>query len=125
RRGRGTEVALPGPAPGTPDTNQAALPRANGPLRTLIATLLMALAFCPVGGQPVRLALSNQSEISVSLTETVGESFARPDIVDRNGRLLATDVEAYSLFADPARILDRDEVVEKLSGIFPDLDGAG
>ena len=98
---------------------------ASGPLRTLIATLLMALAFCAVGGQLVHLALSNQGEISSSLNETVGESFARPDIVDRNGRLLATDVEAYSLFADPARVLDRDEVVEKLSAIFSDLDSAG
>lgn len=97
---------------------------ASGPLRTLIATLLMALAFCAVGGQLVHLALSDQGEISSSLNEAVGESFARPDIVDRNGRLLATDVEAYSLFADPARILDRDEVVEKLSAIFSDLDSA-
>ena len=98
---------------------------AGAPLRTLIASLLMALAFCAVGGQLVRLALSNQGEISSALNEAVGESFARPDIVDRNGRLLATDVEAYSLFADPARVLDRDEVVEKLSVIFTDLDSAG
>jgi len=95
---------------------------ANGPLRTLIATLVMALAFCAVGAQLVRLALQSQGEISASLNETVAQSFARPDIVDRNGRLLATDVEAYSLFADPARVIDRDEAVEKLAVVFPDLD---
>ena len=92
-----------------------ARPRANGPLRTLIAMIVVALAFMAVGAQLVRLALPSQSEITSSLSETVSGSYARPDIVDRNGRLLATDVEAYSLFADPARVLDRDEVVEKLA----------
>jgi cell division protein FtsI (penicillin-binding protein 3) len=100
-----------------------ARPRANGPLRTLIATIVVALAFMAVGAQLVRLALPSQSEITSSLSETVSGSYARPDIVDRNGRLLASDVEAYSLFADPARVLDRDEVVEKLASVFPDLDG--
>ncbi|MGZ5914380.1 MAG: peptidoglycan D,D-transpeptidase FtsI family protein, partial [Hyphomicrobium sp.] len=100
-----------------------ARPRANGPLRTLIAMILVALAFMAVGAQLVRLALPSQSEITSSLSETVSGSYARPDIVDRNGRLLASDVEAYSLFADPARVLDRDEVVEKLASVFSDLDG--
>ena len=106
------------PAPG-------AAPRgANGPLRTLIATLAVAIAFLAVGAQLVRLALSGQGELSASLNETVAQSFARPDIVDRNGRLLATDVEVYSLFADPARVIDRDEVIEKLAAVFSDLDSA-
>jgi cell division protein FtsI (penicillin-binding protein 3) len=97
--------------------------RANGPLRTLIAMIVMALAFMAVGAQLVRLALPSQSEITSSLSETVSGNYARPDIVDRNGRLLASDVEAYSLFGDPTRVLDRDEIVEKLASIFPDLDG--
>jgi cell division protein FtsI (penicillin-binding protein 3) len=95
---------------------------ANGPLRTLIATLAMALFFMAIGAQLVRLALAGLTDSSISLSETVAQSYARPDIVDRNGRLLATDVEAYSLFADPARVLDRDEVIEKLAVVFPDLD---
>ncbi|MDH4982514.1 penicillin-binding protein 2 [Hyphomicrobium sp. D-2] len=96
--------------------------RASGPLRTLIATLAMGLAFVAVGAQLVRLAIRGQGGMSVSINETVAQSFARPDIVDRNGRLLATDVEAYSLFADPQRVIDRDEVIEKLSAVFTDID---
>jgi cell division protein FtsI (penicillin-binding protein 3) len=92
-------------------------------LRTLIAMLVVFFAFAAVAGQLVRLALSGQFELSSSFAATVDQSFARPDIVDRNGRLLATDVEAYSLFADPAHVLDRDEVVEKLRTVFADLDG--
>ncbi|WP_375646471.1 peptidoglycan D,D-transpeptidase FtsI family protein [Bartonella sp. AA56HLJMS] len=46
---------------------------------------------------------------------------ARPDIVDRNGRLLATDIKTYSLFAEPRRIIDVDETIELLSTVLPDL----
>jgi cell division protein FtsI (penicillin-binding protein 3) len=99
-------------------------PAANGPLRALIAMALMLLAFAAVAAQLVRLAMSGDTDISSTLSESVGNTFARPDIVDRNGRLLASDVEAYSLFADPARVLDRDDVVEKLATVFPDLDRA-
>ncbi|OLP46832.1 peptidoglycan D,D-transpeptidase FtsI family protein [Rhizobium oryziradicis] len=46
----------------------------------------------------------------------------RPDIVDRNGQILATDIRTVSMFADPHRIVDVDEAVEKICGLFPDLD---
>ena len=44
---------------------------------------------------------------------------ARPDIVDRNGEILATDVKAPSLFAEPRRIIDKDEAIELLTGRCP------
>ena len=47
---------------------------------------------------------------------------ARPDILDRNGEILATDVRAPSLFAEPRRIIDVDEAVELLTAVLPDLD---
>jgi cell division protein FtsI (penicillin-binding protein 3) len=46
---------------------------------------------------------------------------SRPDIVDRNGQVLATDIKTASLFAEPRRIVDADEVIEKLSTVLPDL----
>jgi cell division protein FtsI (penicillin-binding protein 3) len=48
----------------------------------------------------------------------------RPDIVDRNHQLLATDINAPSLYAEPRKIknLDVDEDVELLTGVLPDLD---
>ncbi len=87
--------------------------------------ILVALAFAAVAAQLIHLALPDGADITASLNEVVDGNFARPDIVDRNGRLLATDVEAYSLFADPAHVLDRDEVVEKLATVFTDLDQVG
>ncbi|HVV40122.1 MAG TPA: penicillin-binding protein 2 [Nitrobacter sp.] len=47
---------------------------------------------------------------------------ARPDIIDRNGEILATDVKAPSLFAEPRRIIDKDEAEELLTATLPDLD---
>ncbi len=47
---------------------------------------------------------------------------ARPDILDRNGEILATDLKTPSLFAEPRRIIDADEATELLAGVLPDLD---
>jgi cell division protein FtsI (penicillin-binding protein 3) len=49
---------------------------------------------------------------------------ARPDILDRNGEILATDVKMPSLFGEPRRIIDVDEATELLSAVLPDLDAA-
>ena len=49
---------------------------------------------------------------------------ARPDILDRNGEILATDVRTPSLFGEPHRIIDVDEAVELLTAVMPDLDAA-
>jgi cell division protein FtsI (penicillin-binding protein 3) len=49
---------------------------------------------------------------------------ARPDIQDRNGEILATDVKAPSLFAEARKIVDVDEAVELLSATLPDIDAA-
>src|SRR5258706_16309757 len=46
----------------------------------------------------------------------------RPDIVDRNGRLLATDIRIYWLAANPKDIASADDAAEKLAALFPDLD---
>ncbi len=40
---------------------------------------------------------------------------ARPDILDRNGEILATDLKTPSLFAEPRRIIDPDEATELLA----------
>nr|WP_041807750.1 penicillin-binding protein 2 [Rhodopseudomonas sp. WA056] len=47
---------------------------------------------------------------------------ARPDIVDRNGQILATDVKTPSLFGEPRRLIDQDEAVELLTATLPDLE---
>lgn len=63
-------------------------------------------------------------ETSQSLRRASGETIAaaRPDIVDRNGAVLATDVKITSLYAEPRRLIDKDEAVEMITAVFPDID---
>jgi cell division protein FtsI (penicillin-binding protein 3) len=46
---------------------------------------------------------------------------SRPDILDRNGEVLATDIKTASLYAEPRKIIDPDEAIELLSTVLPDL----
>jgi cell division protein FtsI (penicillin-binding protein 3) len=47
---------------------------------------------------------------------------ARPDILDRNGEVLATDMQMPSLYAEPRKLIDVDEATELLTAAMPDLD---
>ena len=47
---------------------------------------------------------------------------ARPDILDRNGEILATDVRRPRCSREPQRLIDVDEAVELLTAVLPDLD---
>ena len=102
------------------------VPRQEPPamFQVRVASLVLGTLFLAVAGQLTRLAVKADAMVIVSaaMVEPVATSYSRPDIVDRNGRLLATDVEVHSLFADPSRIADRDEAIEKLATILPDLD---
>ncbi len=54
-------------------------------------------------------------------------SASRPDILDREGRLLASDIKTPSLFANPMRIqksVGVDEAMELITAVLPDLDNA-
>ncbi len=48
----------------------------------------------------------------------------RPDLVDRNGEVLAADIKTASLYGEPRNIIDPDEAAEAIVGVLPDLDEA-
>jgi cell division protein FtsI (penicillin-binding protein 3) len=80
--------------------------------------------YCVIGGRMVYYAMSEpQTTSSIPPADRLMAS--RPDIVDRNGALLATDIRTVSLFAEPHKIVDADEVIEKLSTVLHDLDIKG
>ncbi len=97
----------------------------NGNPRRATELAVYGLLFCAFSGVVAKLlilSIGQHTDITLAVSEPVAAtSFSRPDIVDRNGRLLATDLEAPSIFADAGLVLDRDEVVEKLSTVLPDL----
>lgn len=91
-------------------------------LRMLALSASILLGFSMIGLQLSRLALRGDGGLVIAAAEPIATSHARPDIVDRNGRLIATDIEVPSLFADPSVVLDVNEVAEKVSEILPDID---
>lgn len=93
-------------------------------VRTLTVLLGAGLAFAGVSAQLVRLGFHAQSRIVVAQAEPVASTFARPDITDRNGHLMATDIAMPSLYADPQLVLNRDQLAEELATVLPDLDVA-
>ena len=90
--------------------------------RLIPVALAMLLLFSGIGAQMLRLAFTGRSEIRLQSAEPIVRVHARPEIVDRQGRIIATDVDAASLYADPAMLLDLDEVIEKLTLALPMLD---
>jgi cell division protein FtsI (penicillin-binding protein 3) len=89
--------------------------------RLVLCALLVAFAL--IAGQLVHLALKAVPEVKLSLAEPMARSWSRPDVLDRQGRLLATDVGTHSLYADPQLVQDIDEAIEKLTTALPALDG--
>jgi cell division protein FtsI (penicillin-binding protein 3) len=90
--------------------------------RLVIVGLVFFSIYAVIAGRLVQLALVPDSP--QSLRRAAGESIsaARPDIVDRNGIVLATDIRTVSVYAEPRRIVDKDEAVELLTAVLPDLD---
>ncbi|MBM6595892.1 peptidoglycan D,D-transpeptidase FtsI family protein [Microvirga pudoricolor] len=87
----------------------------------LVAVCFTGL-FATIGGRLAYLAVTSDNTSEVRRTASSEISAARPDIVDRNGQVLATDVKTVSVFAEPRNIIDKDEAVELLTAVLPDLD---
>jgi cell division protein FtsI (penicillin-binding protein 3) len=87
-----------------------------------LAILAFAAVFAVIAARLVSLALSPEGHIVRRSNSQELVATARPDILDRNGQILATDVRTPSLFAEPRRIIDVDEAVELLTAVLPDLD---
>jgi len=96
----------------------------TGPMKRAHVLLGVAFgaAFIAVTTKMVMCA-ANAPELPVlAVAWTPPPVRSRPDIVDRKGRLLATDIRAYWLYANPQQLVDADEAAEKISTAFRDLD---
>ncbi len=93
--------------------------RAEG--RLLVLGVMFFLAFGTIGTRMGALASSVPEEPRAA---TVGNPIIgqRSDIVDRNGRILATNLETHSLYAQPPQMVDPRAAADGLAEIFPELD---
>jgi cell division protein FtsI (penicillin-binding protein 3) len=87
-----------------------------------LAMLGFAAIYCVIAGKLVFFALVPDSHPERHAGAGDAVATARPDILDRNGEVLATDVKRPSLFAEPRRVIDVDEASELLTAVMPDLD---
>jgi cell division protein FtsI (penicillin-binding protein 3) len=94
---------------------------ARGRYRFRLACVAFALAFLLIGGRLVTLGFAGTNASGGGLYD-ISSTVHRPDILDRHGRLLATDIKGATLYADPARVIDIDELAEQVKSVLPDLD---
>lgn len=90
--------------------------------RVGFAILAFVSIYAIIGGKLVLFGITSESNEASRRAAQDATATARPDILDRNGTILATDVKASSLFGEPRRLVDRDEAVELLTGALPDLE---
>jgi cell division protein FtsI (penicillin-binding protein 3) len=96
------------------------LDKSGGRIR-LIALAMLA-AYVGIAVKLVALGLSHDPPLTLKVAADQAASGARPDLLDRNGEILATDVKTMSVFAEPRRIIDKDEAVELITAVLPDVD---
>lgn len=89
--------------------------------RLIVLGLFFLAGFALIGAQMTLLAVSEPVEprTTATLSKIVAQ---RADIVDRQGRVLATNFDTHSLYAHPKDLIDPAGTVAKLAEIFPDLD---
>ncbi len=87
-----------------------------------LAIAAFALIYLVIAGRLVLYAVAPDPHVARRGTSGDAVATARPDILDRRGEILATDVMMPSLYAEPRRIIDADEASELLTAVMPDLD---
>ncbi len=91
-------------------------------VRLMLAILAFAAIYAVIAGRLVLLATLTPASPVHYLSPGEQVSHARPEIVDRVGNILATDIMVPSVYAEPVKIFDVDETIENLTTVLPDLD---
>ncbi|WP_421904746.1 peptidoglycan D,D-transpeptidase FtsI family protein [Mameliella sp.] len=93
--------------------------RAEG--RLLVLAMMFLCAYGVVGA---RMGMLSASEPEEPRAQASGASIiaSRADIVDRQGRVLATNMSTHSLYAHPQQMIDPLRAAEELARIFPEME---
>ena len=97
--------------------------RGRAQLRLVFLALSFFSAFTIIGARMGMLAATEPVE---PRTASAGAEIlaSRADIVDRNGRVLATNMLTHALYAQTRDMVDPPRVARELAAIFPELDEA-
>ncbi|MBP9173618.1 MAG: hypothetical protein KBF54_03645, partial [Rhizobiales bacterium] len=93
-----------------------------GQNRIRLVAIGFSIAFLAISLQLANLTIFKGMGLEDDVLAEHQPRIPRPDIVDRNGVVIATDIAVASLYADPRKIIDVEEAVESLTATVPDLD---
>jgi cell division protein FtsI (penicillin-binding protein 3) len=97
--------------------------RGRAQLRLVVLALCFFSAYGLIGARMGMLAATQPMEPrTASTSDTIDAS--RADIVDRNGRVLATNMLTHALYVQTRDLVDPAHAARELAKIFPDLDAA-
>lgn len=87
--------------------------------RLVFTSVVITLMFLVLIVRLVELSISSAEEIRVS-SSAPGDGFLmqRASVVDRNGKIIATNLSTASLYASTGQILDPEETVKKLCAVI-------
>jgi cell division protein FtsI (penicillin-binding protein 3) len=103
-------------------SNLLAVERSKSAPRMRLAAVAFLAIYGIIAAKLVNFGTRPESPASIKRAVSDTIAAARPDIFDRNGKILATDIKVMSVFAEPRRIVDKDEAVELLTAVLPDVD---
>ncbi|MDF2372151.1 MAG: penicillin-binding protein 2 [Rhizobiaceae bacterium] len=89
--------------------------------RIVLVMIGVCLVYGIIAGRLVQYGLRDLTTVA-SIARGDALMASRPDLLDRNGQVLATDIRTVSLYAKPHKITDPDEVIERLATVLPELD---
>ena len=110
-----TEHTYPPP----PASDREARAQKDVASRIIWVGIIAVICFSVVAVQVLKLALLQNDNPSIK-HRTIAAT-ERGAIYDRNGVMMAVNLPAFELYADPAEILDPHEAAEKLAGALVDI----
>lgn len=93
-------------------------------VRLIVLAGAFVLVFAGLAFRAATLAAAPAPGSAAPLLAAAEEGARRGDLVDRHGEILATSLEAYSLYADPEQVWDAEETAQALATVLPRLDAA-
>lgn len=93
--------------------------------RLMVAIFIFAAAFTLLGLRMLDLGLVQQvAEVGRKVDDNAPLLYARSDIVDRNGVVLATNLQTASLFANAKLVMEPRVAAQRLTAVLPELSEA-
>lgn len=90
--------------------------------RIKLAMGVFSIAFMVIIGRLVGFGLAEPATGGSAVDPNAAIATSRPDLIDRNGEILAADIKTASVYGEPRNIIDPDEAAELLTSVLTDLD---